>query len=105
MVKNTFFTWKIKYFHLDKYILQFGQFAEWIRGVVDGRGADYRRSAAHAIKTSFSFWLLPAQSTLAQAKAGRQKKCNSDNNQHQLRQEWSEHERLKHNVVRFIAIN
>ena len=104
MVKNTFFTWKIIYFHLDKYILQFGQVAEWIRGVVDGRGADYR-SAAHAIKTSFSFWPLPAQSTLAQAKAGRQKKCNSDFNQHQLRQEWSEHERLKHNVVRFIAIN
>ena len=35
----------------------------------------------------------------SQGKAGRQKKCNSDINQHQLRQEWSEHERLKRNIV------
>ena len=42
---------------------------------------------------------LQRQPNPSQGKAGRQKKCNSDINQHQLRQEWSEHERLKRNIV------
>ena len=42
---------------------------------------------------------LQRQPKASQGKAGRQKKCNSDINQHQLRQEWSEHERLKRNIV------